>query len=175
MEYCATLHLPRESLSWIAGGKSAAGGRHPRIPHRNCPFDPERRRITPEGIDDPFRIGVCDIAPVRWRRPPAADLPPATPDQAFSLGSIHPPRSGQSAISERTGDSAKTDCNPEDTLDRKPKFRWVLCAPSFALGEGWGTETTCHTLIVRMSVPHPCCARMGHTAHHAATPCVRAG
>ncbi len=35
------------------------------------------------------------------------------------------------------------------------------CAPSFASGEGWGADTN-RMMFACLSVPHPCCARMGH-------------
>ena len=36
-------------------------------------------------IFSPFRAGMLYFARNRWRRPPEADLPPATVEQAFSL------------------------------------------------------------------------------------------
>ena len=39
----------------------------------------------PSEIDDPFRVVALSIDVIRWRRPPSADLPPATSGQAFSL------------------------------------------------------------------------------------------
>ena len=55
---------------------------------RDDPPDPEKGRTKRAGAGQPFQGWVSRRRWFRWRRPPAADLPPATFEQAFSLQQI---------------------------------------------------------------------------------------
>jgi len=63
------------------GKRSAAHGERRIIIHSTL----KGSHIGPEVVFDPFRVVVFLGGAIRWRRSPAANLPPATVEQACSL------------------------------------------------------------------------------------------
>ena len=86
------------------GLKGSSRGQRPRITRPQKPRRPRRGRTPTDAscrhkLSDPGRVGRYSNDASRGRRPPKADLPPATLLQAFSL-LRHPPWAASDSQSE---------------------------------------------------------------------------